>query len=184
MHTRYIVYYGTGTHMDNTLIPKQQRTRSRSSFSHHSASLQFETSPLCVLSTPPPPPDSPCACMQCEWRTLRGVGPEPRGGDSCSGCPSPLAGEKNHHLRKSRRAKCALHWHSPEQKMPIFVSTCRSYSAPRFSGGRCAGLMRAPERAPPRLVPGWAAECAPGRPEVACGWPVPARQRERWGRTV
>jgi len=26
-------------------------------------------------------------------------------------------------LRKSRRAKCALHWHSPEQKMPIFVST-------------------------------------------------------------
>ena len=26
-------------------------------------------------------------------------------------------------MRKSRRAKCALHWHSPEQKMPIFVST-------------------------------------------------------------
>lgn len=26
-------------------------------------------------------------------------------------------------MRKSRRAKCALHWHSPEQKIPIFVST-------------------------------------------------------------
>ena len=33
-------------------------------------------------------------------------------------------------MRKSRLLKCALHWHSPEQKMPIFVSTglghCRS----------------------------------------------------------
>jgi len=45
--------------------------------------------------------------------------------------PIPSCGGENHHLRKSRRAKCALHWHSPEQKMPIFVSTCRPYSAPR-----------------------------------------------------
>jgi len=37
--------------------------------------------------------------------------------------PIPSCGGENHHLRKSRRAKCALHWHSPEQKMPIFVST-------------------------------------------------------------
>ena len=99
-------------------------------------------------------PHPPCACMQWPLRVAHPPRVRPAGVKSLQRPPSPLGGGENHHLRKSRRAKCALHWHSPEQKIPIFVSTCIPASAASLrrpqmcrAHGRPNGLRK--------LVPGW-----------------------------
>mmetsp|Transcript_82042 Transcript_82042/g.199108 ORF Transcript_82042/g.199108 Transcript_82042/m.199108 type:complete len:200 (+) Transcript_82042:130-729(+) len=77
--------------MDNTLIPKQQHTRSQS-FSHRYSLRHLP----CASRQATPLPHPPCACMQCECGapSARSI-PIPAGVTSCSGCPSPLAGEKS-----------------------------------------------------------------------------------------
>ena len=70
---------------------------------------------------PPPPPNPPHIPILMQERRVatpsRGRSRSPRSGRR------PHLRGRPHQLRKSRRAKCALHWHSPEQKMPVFVST-------------------------------------------------------------
>ena len=125
--------------MDNTLMPHALPRPTVNGTHEKSIIIRAQG-----RSPTPQPSPSLCACMQCVWRTLRGSVASSsttyftysvaiRAGVTSqrtgSGRRPHLRG-KPHHLRKSRRAKCALHWHSPEQKMPILVSTglghCRS----------------------------------------------------------
>ena len=168
--------------------------------------------PCASRQATPLPPHSPCACMQCEWRTLRGVGPDPRGGESCSGCPSPLAGEKittcanlaarsarSTGTRPSRRCRSSYppvghtvhHGFSRRQACRAGVQGRRRAGQGRRvrAGQACqgragvSGLMRAHEQAPPaRAGLGSRVRARPAR--SSCDGPVPARRRKRWGRTV